>query len=390
MHSGNAPLLAPARASPPSILPFAEYRASKYFTALDGLRAVAILLVLLHHLEPNSLAGWISILADNGSHGVSLFFIISGYLICTLLLREHRATGRIALGRFYGRRALRLLPLYYAALGLQTVVVYGLHAHSPANEEIFTQKLPSYLFYFSNWLPTATQGPFFQAWSLAVEEQFYLGFGLLLVVLPRLWLLSVVIMALLVKFAVYQLIGDVDVGSTLWRIVFSYQEAILWGVLLAFALDQREIYECLATGLRSSWIVGGIGLLITVWLTTHATKTASTWDAQLMYVLMIALVAALVMRRSVPGLCHKSLVHVGRISYGIYLLHMFVFSAIRKLPLGHDPVFCFVLGTSVVIGIASLVYRYFELPIIHYYKHRLQATTPNVSDAMGTAVPVLK
>src|SRR5581483_7282933 len=121
-----------------------------------------------------------------------------------LFLREEASTGRIDLWKFYGRRALRLLPLYYAVLLLQMVLVFVAHQYSPENQQLFREKLPSYLFYYSNWLPTATQGPFFCAWSLAVEEQFYLGFGLLLFLAPRRFAIGAIAAALLVKIVVYQ------------------------------------------------------------------------------------------------------------------------------------------------------------------------------------------
>src|SRR5204863_8282969 len=110
----------------------------------------------------------------------SFFFVISGFLICTLFLRDERKTGKIDLWKFYGRRALRLLPLYYAALLLQAVMVYALKQYTPENQDMLRVILPAYLLYYSNWLASATQGPSFCAWSLAVAEQFDLGFGVLL------------------------------------------------------------------------------------------------------------------------------------------------------------------------------------------------------------------
>jgi peptidoglycan/LPS O-acetylase OafA/YrhL len=357
-------------------LTFEAYRETRYFTALDGLRALAILLVVMHH-GPRS-EGWAAVLADNGRYGVSLFFIISGFLIGTLLLRELRCHGRVSLGRFYGRRALRLLPLYYAVLALQAFIVLVLRQYRPESQELFLQKLPAYLFYYSNWLPTATDGPFFCAWSLAVEEQFYLGFGLLIVVLRKNWLVATLACALALKFAVFQFVGNVDVDSTLWRIVFSYQEAILWGVLLAFALEQRELYERLAGALGSPWMLAGLGLIIAGGLSLYPITASSTWDAEVLYGLMTLLVAGLVMRRAVPGLCHPWLVHLGRISYGIYLLHMLVICLVVRIPYGMSPIFCFIVTTGVVSLIATGVYFCFELPIIRFYKHRFSSDQDNL------------
>jgi len=349
---------------------FTDFQASHYLAALDGLRAVSILLVLLHHVGHLPFA-FLLTLQDNGRYGVSFFFVISGFLICTLFLREHRRTGGIALGKFYGRRTLRLLPLYYAALALEVLLVYGAHQYSPANQELFRDKLPAYLFYYSNWLSTATQGPFLCSWSLAVEEQFYLVFGLLLVVLPRRWLVGTLVAGLSIKFGVYQILGNVDVDSALLRVLFSYQEAILWGVLLAFALDHRGFYRLFEGLFRHSWLPAILFAAIAGYLLGHRMRSQSTWDAELLYAAMTVIVAGLVIRRRTPILSAPLPVFIGKTSYGIYLLHMLVIGAVKKLPGGSQPVVCLLASAAIVIPLAALVYHYFELPIIRYYKSRL-------------------
>lgn len=352
---------------------FDEFQETRYFAALDGLRGASILLVLLHHVPAFS-SPLISTLQKNGGFGVALFFVISGFLICTLLLREERENGKIELLKFFGRRALRLLPLYYATLALHALLIFGFDQFSPENQQLFWDKLPSYLFYHSNWLATATEGPFFFAWSLAVEEQFYLSFGLLLTILPRRYLSAVIGAAVALKFGTYQAFGNVDEGSLFWRILFSYQEAILLGVLLGFALARRHTYERLARFLRPIWSVPALILAAAIWLWTHPMESQSTWDAQLTYVLMTLIVGGVATRPSIVILSTGFLPYVGRISYGIYLLHMFVVSAVKKTPAGAFPPLVLIFSAVVVIAIASLVYRYFEQPIITFYKQRLAAT----------------
>jgi peptidoglycan/LPS O-acetylase OafA/YrhL len=349
---------------------YGQFQAREYFGALDGLRAVAILLVLFHHVP--HLAGGVGwTLQDNGRYGVAVFFTISGFLISTLLLREERRNGRIALGRFYARRAVRLLPLYYVALGLQAALVFGANLYTPENQLLFREKLPGYLLYFSNWLPTATQGPFFCAWSLAVEEQFYLGFGALLLFCRRGLLVAGLAAALLAKFAIYQAWGDIDTASALWRIVFSYQEAILWGVLLGFALDRPAVYRRVAFVVHDGYVLAAVGLAASLWLLLHPMQSQSTWDAELLNLLVTLLLAGVVVRRSpTPGLDHPLLRHIGRVSYGIYLLHMFVLSAVKKIPGGTQPWVCFVATSVITIVVASAVYRWFEQPIIQYFRRR--------------------
>ena len=196
-----------------------------YIPNLDGLRAFAIALVLFHHAPPVA-AGPLRVLQENGRYGVSLFFVISGYLITTLLRREERARGAVRLARFYARRSLRLMPLYYVTLALYAVLVLGLHRFSAHSRELFVAKLPSYLFYYSNVVAHATEGPFFFAWSLAAEEQFYAVFGA-----AYRWLgmrgAAVVAGGLLVVKLLVGNAADTPDASPLFHALLSYQEAIL-------------------------------------------------------------------------------------------------------------------------------------------------------------------
>ncbi|HSY16748.1 MAG TPA: acyltransferase [Candidatus Acidoferrales bacterium] len=349
---------------------FDDFKAGAYFEALDGLRAISILLVLLHHVPRFSGPQFLNTLQENGRYGVAFFFVISGFLIGTLLLREQEKNGKIDLWKFYGRRSLRLLPLYYAALLLQAVIVFGLKQYTPENQALFAEKLPAYLFYYSNWLATATQGPFFQAWSLAVEEQFYLAFGLLLFYTRNRTVIVATLAALLVKFFVYETYGAVDAGSTFWRVVFSYREPILFGVLAAFALNRRRVFELFQRGLDSALAITLLSLATAGWLCMHLMRHESFWDAQLLYLLMTMTVIGLAIRPATAVLDNRLMTHIGKISYGIYLLHMFVIVAVRKMPGGGSPAICFFFSTLVVIIVASLVYQYFERPIIVFYKRK--------------------
>ncbi len=361
---------------------FEAFKSRGYFDALDGLRAVSILMVIFHHVTKYPAQHLLHTFQENGRYGVSFFFVISGFLICTLFLREEERNGRIDLWKFYGRRALRLLPLYYAALLLQVIVIFVFHQYTPENQQLFRDKLPAYLFYYSNWLTTATQGPFFQSWSLAVEEQFYLVFGLLLFFARR-WLVIIsVMLALCLKFCVFTIFGNVDVGSTFWRVVFSYQEPILFGVLIAFAMNRRSGYDFFARWLGQPWVSVGLGAATVAWLFWHPMQTQSAWDAKLLYLLMTLALAGLVVRPAAPVVGNGFLVHVGQISYGIYLLHMFVICVVKEIPRGTSPVFCFLLSATAVIIWASLVYKYFEHPIINYYKRNL---SPNKARAVPSS-----
>ncbi len=349
---------------------FDEFRRNSYFSALDGLRALSIFLVLLHHAPglPKGDPFWT--IQENGRYGVGFFFVISGFLICTLFLREEAKYGKIDLRKFYCRRFLRLLPLYYAVLLLQALLVYGLHQYTPENQQLFREKLPSYLLYYSNWLPTMTQGPFFCSWSLAVEEQFYIVFGLILFFCCRPVVIAIISAALFVKISVYLLFGAVDANSRLLLILFSYREPILWGVLAAFALNTKKGYDILRRLAGSGWVTVSAGVVMAVWLFLHTMQHESAWDSQLLYLLMTLFLIGVVMRAKVPVLSGRILTHIGKISYGIYLLHMFIRSSMKKLPWGENVWLSFLTISVLTIIVASLVYKYFEEPIIKFYKRK--------------------
>lgn len=169
----------PSVQSAPSALP-------AHVPELDGLRGVAVAVVVVHNLrriiEPQGDTAsllWVQLL-DRGWIGVQLFFVLSGFLITRILLRSRAAENYYS--GFFARRALRILPLYYAALLLWLVVLPAIGWEFPHDKST-----DAYLWVFlSNWVqPFHTGGALIHFWSLAVEEQFYLLFPLLLMFLAR-------------------------------------------------------------------------------------------------------------------------------------------------------------------------------------------------------------
>src|SRR5438045_1378006 len=149
-----------------------------YSASLDGLRALAVLVVMGYHHYLQLLPG--------GNVGVDVFFVLSGFLITSLLIREWNDTARISLRNFYGRRALRLLP---ALLGLLSVTeVFALFR---LHNDLFwsVQKaIVGALFYAANWMRVVdinSMGPLPHTWSLSVEEQFYVFWPPILIILLR-------------------------------------------------------------------------------------------------------------------------------------------------------------------------------------------------------------
>lgn len=146
---------------------------------LDGLRGIAVLAVIAYHLGQNGLT-------PAGFLGVDMFFVISGFIITALLLREHAGSGRIDLRAFYLRRARRLLPPAFAMIAVVAVLAPAL---APATVPRLMEDIPAALVYASNWWQIVSQQSYFETfgsppllqhlWSLAVEEQYYIAWPLL-------------------------------------------------------------------------------------------------------------------------------------------------------------------------------------------------------------------
>lgn len=149
-----------------------------YRPELDGLRALAVIAVMLHHTFVDA--------APSGHLGVDLFFVLSGFLITRLALEEHARTGSLDLRAFWRRRAYRLLPALLLALPI--VLLWGWVIGGQVREQTITGSWTS-LLYVTNWARATgaidTAGLMTHAWSLAIEEQFYLLWPLLLVWLLR-------------------------------------------------------------------------------------------------------------------------------------------------------------------------------------------------------------
>uniref|UniRef100_UPI00355984CF acyltransferase family protein n=1 Tax=Piscinibacter sp. TaxID=1903157 RepID=UPI00355984CF len=321
---------------------------------------LSVIAVIWHHTlgHQSGLPTWMGA----GYHGVTLFFAISGFLIVTLLLREHESRGFIDLRAFYIRRALRIFPLYFAILALYIVLVASIERESPAGREFF-KNLLSYATYTSNWFVTLDgRVIFYFAWSLAAEEQFYLLWpSMERFVRPA---RAVGVMALVIAIvAILLWVGPPAGGPVpLWfRMATSIQLAICFGVVLAHLLHDERSYLWLKwlLGWRAS---GVVFLLAALWL--------SSWNepSEIAVHLAFALaVGACVYREDhllAPFLKWRIVSHLGSVSYGMYLLHMLVKNSLGKglsyAGLGDSPYLLFLLTVAATAVVATLSFRYFE------------------------------
>ncbi|MGC0225955.1 acyltransferase family protein [Pseudooceanicola nitratireducens] len=290
------------------------------FGALDGLRFFCIAAVLFHHMPGAHELGERYPFLSRGFLGVDFFFVLSGFLITSLLLREKERTGRISLRGFYWRRALRILPLYLLVVTVMVVVFAGIKA-DPLAREIW----PYYYVFLANFLTgdIANLGPM---WSLSVEEQYYTLWPLLVVLLPaRLLLPAVGALVVLIMAGVLDVFGIPAPRFEHLKIAIQAgYVAILLGSGLAIVLHSRIGFDWLTPWLGRTWSVLPLVALLVV-LLLILPKNLAGWPQFALHVTMALILGALVMREdhiAMPLLRFRPIARIGEVSYGVYLLHL--------------------------------------------------------------------
>lgn len=328
------------------------------------MRALAVVAVVWHHAHPG--VAWLPASA-NGFLGVDLFFALSGLLITTLLLHEQATHGQISLVNFYARRALRIFPLYYAVLGL--LALYFLWAAPSPLRSAFFETLPFHASYLSNWIQPDSLMAI--TWSLSTEEQFYLVWPPLLVLLGSRalpWLLAFLLLNQAVNFGFLD--GWLRAQGTPYESLDILQATftpIVLGVLLAFALRNGRAHAWLRRLLTAR----------ALWVLLLATLALANWPGDLrggprlgFHIAITLLLGGLVLNPRhlvVRGLEWRPLAYIGTVSYGIYLLHKPALDVANRLlhKLAIDsPMGPFVLGLLLSIAVAAISFRYFERPLL--------------------------
>jgi peptidoglycan/LPS O-acetylase OafA/YrhL len=347
-----------------------------YQPALDGVRAMAIIAVLLYH---DALDQGVRGIARGGLLGVDAFFVLSGYLITTLLVLERKREGRIDYRQFWTRRARRLLPaLMILLLG---VAAYAAFVASPVERyDIRGQGLAT-LFYVQNWyvifVEPATRTPLGHAWSLAIEEQWYFIWPPLLGYMlyrfrNRLEPVIVITIALTVaSVLVMWLLYEPGGGRTrVYRGTDARAQALLVGAALALVLQWRG-------GPRRAWsrhvveLAGIAGALVFAYCVLRTSR-----NQYFLYrggFLVVALAAGAVILAAIqprspvvrPVLAIPPLRWLGLISYGVYLYHLPIDVWLSEGRVGLSGTALFVLRTGVTLVLATVSYRYVEMPIRH-------------------------
>lgn len=278
--------------------------------ALDGIRGVAVLLVVAAHasLLPRSA----------GPAGVAMFFALSGFLITALLLEEHSRTGRLAFGSFYLRRAVRLLPALVVMLAVVLLVC------ALAGLPVPLWDVVSALTYWANWfqLDVGTgRGILVHTWSLSIEEQFYLAWPVVLLVLARRGRRAVVagcLVGITASCVVKVLVWDGGLGAN--RVYFGTDTR--FDGLLVGALAAALLVGSSRGSARRTAVATVLPVLVLGWAVLSLGWSWGTLAVTVVVPAATGLWIFLVVTRPAPSwLTTSALVAVGRRSYGLYLWH---------------------------------------------------------------------
>ncbi len=333
-----------------------DFLAMRHFAAFDGVRALAAVMVVFFHF------GGARSVSTNGWLGVHLFFVLSGFLITTLLLREERVTGGISLVNFWIRRILRIAPAYYVALGLTVAVLV-------TNKQWELLSGPKAIWYFVSFNPelaTPLTMSFTQAWTIGIEQKFYLLWPLVaFLVIGPMFARRIAVWA--------AAMGALVVLSVTWSSLCVHYSVILMGCGLALLMDSPRGFAVVRPLTTRVGAVAALAALVVVQL--HGDELDLRYPSQVPAILLYGLCATLVL----PGLCAATptarvlscapLRWLGERSYSIYLVQVLagilvtVMFAMPELDYTKT-----VMVVAVSALMADLIFRNVERPSIELAK----------------------
>jgi peptidoglycan/LPS O-acetylase OafA/YrhL len=346
-----------------------------YQPALDGVRAIAILSVLASHM--------FSTLGPGGD-GVDVFFVLSGFLITTLLLQEHHSTGRISLRAFWWRRAARLLP---ALLVMCPVVAVASILIKPEGWRTTAVGIVPALLYVSAWVRASGVSDLAwmgHTWSLSVEEWFYFGWPLCMIAALRrgsratAWIIAAACLAV-----VYRLVSEQS--GLPFHYLYNAPDQRACQLLIGcaagaglFALGERRgLYAraFIAAGVIGSLVVGATLSGLAAEHAKHGISYISGQSTVIALGTAAAILSFVVAPRWLLArtLAWRPLIWTGRRSYGLYLWHFPIFGLVL---LGQGPLAgveldgARVLAIGLSFGIAAISFRYVERPAIRWVRNR--------------------
>ena len=354
---------------------------SKYLPSIDSLRALAVLAVIIYHVDVNYLPG--------GFLGVDLFFVLSGYLISSLIIKEYKKTGSLNLYNFYIRRARRLLPAVYFMITVVLVVMVmfnGVLLKKSHLDAIFGYIYSSnwwYIFHKLDYFDSfGSQSPFKHLWSLAIEEQFYMIFPLLFLLvngkkktkdgsykLNRNFL-YIILGVILVSLIAHIILFDINNISRIYFGTDTRAFSLLVGVVgaILYPMDKLNTKITPQENLVYSVVsLISIAALITIMIYT---SEYNTWLYRggflLVAILGIIIIISSGKQHTVMAklLSFKPVVFIGKISYSLYLWHFPVLVLTTPVSeIGKPNIFFVVLRVILTFILAIISYALVETPI---------------------------
>ncbi len=354
---------------------------TKYLPSIDSLRAIAVIAVIIYHIDANYLPG--------GFLGVDLFFVLSGYLISSLIIKEYKSTGTVNLYNFYVRRARRLLPAVYFMITVVLIIITLFNG--VLLKKSYLDALFGYI-YSSNWWyifhkldyfdSFGSQSPFKHLWSLAIEEQFYMFFPLIFLIFNRKSksnnsnsklnknFIYVVLSLILVSLIAHILLFDINNINRIYFGTDTRAFSLLVGVVGAILYPMDRLSE--RTTKKDNMIysiVSLVSILVLIGIMIN-TSEYNTWLYRGGF-LLVAILGLIVIISSGKQhtlmsklLSFKPIVFIGKISYSLYLWHFPVLVLTTPVSeIGNPNIFFVILRIILTFVLAIMSYVFVETPI---------------------------
>jgi len=342
----------------------------EYFSQLDSLRAIAVLMVIISHWFSNE--HFLNRYSANGILGVTLFFVLSGFLITGILLNsKHKIEEGSSINKafkvFYMRRLIRIFPVYYLLLFILLVLNV-----TSVRDGFWWHYFYSSNFYF--WINDAFAGSLSHLWSLAVEEQFYLIWPAIILLVPRRFLTTVLLAGVLAGM-LFRLVIITDVSDMGRLLMPGSLDSFCIGGLLSYGRAQNAGWYKQYLHRQTLFLVLVFLLFVAIHLPAFRALPMGVYLS--LYLFFISVIFGILINRvaytvNVPLLKqllnNKQMLYIGKISYGVYLFHNFIpYFFGLEIPGMHASFSMYLiqgLRLLTLIGLASFSWFFVEKPIL--------------------------